>query len=163
DVDDAAAHAGREVAAGGAEDHDAAAGHVFATMVANAFDDRQRAAVADAEPFGRSAAEERLATGRAVQGDVADDDVILGHVAGLGRRIDDHAAAGEAFADVVVGVAFELERDALGEKRAETLPGRAEELEVDRVVRQQFFAEALGDFVAEDRAHRAIGVDDTQL
>ena len=36
------------------------------------------AAVADGEPFGRAAAEEGLAAGRAVQADVADDDVFFG-------------------------------------------------------------------------------------
>ena len=40
DVGDAARHAGGEVAAGRAEDHDAAAGHVLAAVVADAFDDR---------------------------------------------------------------------------------------------------------------------------
>ena len=78
-------------------------------------------------------------------------------------RIDDHAAAGEALADVVVRVAFELERDALGEERAEALPGRTVELEVDRAVGQQLFAAALGDFVAEDRADGAVGVDDLEF
>ena len=73
------------------------------------------------------------------------------------------AAAGEALADVVVRVAFELERDALGEEGAEALAGGAGELEVDRVVRQQVVAVPLGDLVAEDRADGAIGVDDVEL
>ena len=68
------------------------------------------------------------------------------------RRIDDDPAAREAFADVVVGIAFELERDALGEERAEALAGRAGELEVDRVVRQAVCAPRFDDLVAEDRA-----------
>ena len=44
DVGDAAAHAGREVAPGLADDDDAAAGHVLAAVVADAFDDGHRAA-----------------------------------------------------------------------------------------------------------------------
>ena len=87
DVGDAAGHAGREVAAGRAEDHGPAAGHVLAAVVADAFDHRPGAAVADAEPLGRPAAEERLAAGRAVQRDVADDDVLLRHEA-RARRAD---------------------------------------------------------------------------
>src|SRR5690606_22486656 len=45
----AAAHARGEVAPGSPEHHDDAAGHVFAAVVADAFDDRPSAAVADRE------------------------------------------------------------------------------------------------------------------
>ena len=54
----------------------------------------------------------------------------------VARRIDDQPAARESLADVIVGVAFELQRDALGQERAEALSGRAGEVEVDGVVRQ---------------------------
>ena len=54
-----------------------AAGHVFAAVVADAFDDRLRAAVANAEPFAGDAAEIDLAARRAVEHDVAGDDVLL--------------------------------------------------------------------------------------
>ena len=47
-------------------------------MVAGPFDDGLRAAVADAEPLAGPAAEERPAAGRAVERDVADQDVVLG-------------------------------------------------------------------------------------
>ena len=77
-VGDAAAHAGREVAPGPAEHDDAAAGHVLAAVIADAFDDHRGAAVAHAEPLAGHAADERLAAGRAVERDVADDDVLLG-------------------------------------------------------------------------------------
>ena len=40
-VGDAAAHAGGEVPAGAAEHDDAAAGHVLAAVIADAFDDRR--------------------------------------------------------------------------------------------------------------------------
>ena len=43
---------------------------------------------------------------------------------------------GQALADVVVALALELERDALGEPGAETLAGGADKLHVDRVVGQ---------------------------
>ena len=55
---------------------------------------------------------------------------------GIARRIDDDAAARQAFADVVVGVAFERERDALGEKCPEALSGGTMKSEPDGVVGQ---------------------------
>ena len=74
----AAAHAGGEIAAGRADDDGDAAGHVLAAMVAGPFDHGVSAAVPDAEPLAGPAAEEGLAAGRAVEGHVADEDVLLG-------------------------------------------------------------------------------------
>ena len=78
----AAAHAGREVAPRGPEDDDAAAGHVLAAVVADAFDDGLGAAVAHGEALAGDAADERLAVRRAVEHDVADEDVLLRREAG---------------------------------------------------------------------------------
>ena len=77
-VGDASAHPGREVAAGGSQDHDPAASHVFATMIPDALDDRVSAAVAHTEALGRDAAEEALAGRGAVEHNVADQDLLFG-------------------------------------------------------------------------------------
>ena len=55
----------------------APAGHVLAAVIADAFDDDRRAAVADAEALAGDAADVALAARRAVERDVADDDVLL--------------------------------------------------------------------------------------
>ena len=122
-----------------------------------------RARVADAEPLGRPAAEVRLAAGGAVQADVADEDLLLRLEGRFAWRVDDHAAAREALADVVVGVALEFERHAVREERAEALAGVAVELEVDRAVGQALFAVPLGDLVRQDRADGPVRVDDRHL
>ena len=72
---------GREVAPGPAEHDDAPAGHVFAAVVADAFDDGDGAAVANGKALAGDTAEVGLAARRAVERDVADDDVLLGHEA----------------------------------------------------------------------------------
>ena len=55
---------------------------------------------------------------------------------GIGRRValgpDDEAPAGQALADVVVGLAHEGELAALGQERAEALPGGSPQLEPER-------------------------------
>src|SRR5262249_3904100 len=128
-IGDAAAHAGREVAAGSAKHDDAAAGHVLAAVVSDAFDDGAGARVADGEPLARGAAEEGAGGRRAVQHGVTDDDVLLrGELRRFGRPHGERAA-GEALADVVVRVAVERELDPGGEPGAERLPGRAVQLE----------------------------------
>ena len=60
-------------------------------------------------------------------------------------------------------IAHQLERYATGQERAEALPGRPRKLEVNRAVGQTFLAPALSDLMAQDRAHRAIGVHDLEL
>ena len=82
-VRDAAAHARGEIAARLAEHDDPAARHVFAAMVAYALDDGPRAAVPHGKPFAGHSAQIDLAARRAIQRDVADDDVLFGHERGL--------------------------------------------------------------------------------
>ena len=78
------------------------------------------------------------------------------------RRTHDDASAREALADIVVGVALELERDAAGEERAEALAGGAFELRHDGIVRQAVMAVTLGDLAGEHGAGGAVGVGDRQ-
>ena len=117
-------------------------------MIAHAFDHRRRAAVAHAESFRRAPAEKRLAAGCAVKANVADKDIFLRRECGNLGRINSELTAGESFADVIIGVTFELDTHALGEKRAEALAGGTGEFNFHRVVGQQFRAVRLGDFVA---------------
>src|SRR5262249_50920916 len=133
-VRDTARHAGSEVPPGTAEYDDPAARHVLASVVADTLDDRVDPAVAHAEPLAGHAAHAGLATRRAVEGDVADDDVLLGDERALLRREDDERAAREPLAPVVVGVALEGEADTARDESAEALPGRAGEVNLDRVV-----------------------------
>src|SRR6266545_7826211 len=100
-------------------------------MVAAALDDRRDTRVADAEPLAREPADERLPAGGAVEGDVADDDVLLRHEGRLARRRDDDLAAREPLADVVVRVTLEDEGEAPRRERAERLARRAAEVEAD--------------------------------
>ena len=115
---------GTEVAAGRTEDHDPTAGHVLAPVVADALAHRGGAGVADAEPLAHPAPQEDLAAGRAVGDDVAGDHVVLGDERRERMRVDDQAAARQALAEVVVGVADEAHLDAGRHERTEALPGR---------------------------------------
>src|SRR5690606_9453656 len=117
-----ARHAGTEVPPRGAEHDHVAARHVLAAVVADGVHDRVHSAVAHAEALARHAADVRLSARRAVEGYVADDDVLLGHErSGRGRLYDD-LAAGQALAAVIVGVTLEHEGHALRHEAAEALP-----------------------------------------
>jgi hypothetical protein len=108
------------------------AGHVFAAMIADAFDDRDGARVAHGEALAGDTAEIALALDRTVKHGVADDDRVLRHDRRVFRRPDDDAVRRQALADIVVGVADQVEGDAMGEECAEGLAGGAREL--DRMV-----------------------------
>ena len=96
---------------------------------------------------------------RAVADDVAGDDVLLGHQRRARGGPHDDPAAGQALADVVVGVALEAQRDAGRQERAEALAGGAGEREVDGAVVEALRV-GLGDLVAEHRADGAVDVAD---
>ena len=100
-----------------------AVGHVFAAVIADAFNNGGGAGVADREALAGDAVQEDFAAGGAVENDVADEDAFFRQEAGGLRRIGDDASAGEAFAEVVVGVAFKFERDAVGNECAKALAG----------------------------------------
>src|SRR5438445_78868 len=130
-IGNAAGHAGSEIAPGGADDHDPAAGHVFAAMIADRFDDGVDAAVADAEPFAGHAANVGLAARRAIEGDVAGDNIFLRHEGRSFGWIDNYFAAGETFAEIIVGVAFQNPSHAVGHKSAEALAGGTFEMDLN--------------------------------
>ena len=90
-------------------------------MVPNTFDDGLCAAISDAKPFGCPTTQERFSAGRSVQADIADDDIFFGEKRGIFRRVDHHPPARESFADVIIGIPLEFQRDTAGQKRTEAL------------------------------------------
>src|SRR5690606_9954271 len=95
------------------------------------FDDGGSAAVAHAEAFTRDSAEECLAARCAVQRGVADDDVLVCLEGRAVARTHGEQPARHAFAHVVVGIASERELDTVHQERAEALPRRTPEMELD--------------------------------
>ena len=159
----AAGHARGEVVSGGTDHHHDAPGHVFATVVAHALDHGLRARVPHGEALARAAAEEGPARRGAIERHVAEDHVVLRLVGRLLGRADREHPAGEALADVVVGLAAQVDRDAAGEPGAQALAGRAPQAELDRLVGQARRAVGGHDLVRDDAADRAVQVHDVAL
>ena len=163
DIRDAAAHAGREVAAGLAKHHHPAAGHVFAAVVARALHHRLGAAVPHAEPLAADAANVDLAARRPIGHHVAGDDVVLRLEGCRAVGLHDHAAAREALAAVVVHIALDRHLHAGHAEGHDALAGRAAEVDPDRAVGQAAGAISPRHLAREDRAHRAVDVADRQV
>ncbi len=71
---------------------------------------------------------------------------------------DGQDAARHALADVVVGIALEVERHTARDERPEALAGRAREAQVDRAFGQAVLAEAACDLAAQHAADGAVHV-----
>ena len=162
DIGHATGHAGRKVATGTTKHHNGAAGHVFAAMVAGAFDHRHRARVAHRKPLTGHAVEVGLALGGAVEHGIADDDVLGAVATEIVGTANDHAAARQSFADIVIGLADQIEGDAAGQEGRKALAGRTVELRMDGVVGQTGMGIAACDLAREHRAHGAVDVADRQ-
>ena len=88
DVCNTAAHASCKIAPGGSQNNSPSAGHIFTTMVTDAFYHSLNAAVANTEPFSGDAANIGFTTGGAVKSDIADNDIFLRFKAAADRRAD---------------------------------------------------------------------------
>ena len=129
----AAGHARGEVVAHGAEDGRASAGHVLAAVVAHALGHGRRAGIAHAEALARRAGYVGRAAGRAVEGHVANERVAVAPPRALGRA-HRQRAAGEALAQVVVGLAAQRDLLPLPQERAKRLPAAAVNFDIRLVL-----------------------------
>src|SRR5436190_2022196 len=88
-IGDTARHAGGEVASGFADDKNDAAGHVFAAMIANTFDDGDGAGIPHRETLTGDAAQIAFTAYRAIKHGIADDDRLFRDEAYALMRLDD--------------------------------------------------------------------------
>ena len=153
-VDDASGHARGEILAGLAQDDNHAPRHVLAAVVAHALHDGAGPGIADAEALARHAADIGLAPRRAVERHVADDDILPGIPPALLRGPHHQLAAGEALAEIVVGIAGQTDGHPLRQERAEGLPAPAQGLDDHGVIGQS--AALPGNLRAQDRAEGAV-------
>src|SRR5579872_1571872 len=136
DVRDSTAHSSGEVTSAGTKNDHETVRHVLATVVANPFNNCSRTRVTNGKTLTGNAVEESFAAGCAIECNVSDDDVLFRSKARTFRRINHNPSAGKSFADVIVRFSLKRDRDALGEKCAETLPSRSVQVNFQGVVRQ---------------------------
>src|SRR5437588_10837732 len=114
-------------------------------MIAGSFDDGDRPGIAHRETLAGHAAEVTLAGDRAIQYGISDDDRLLRNDARVGWWLHNNASAGKSLAEIIVGVALELEGDAARQERAKALYCRTHKPRHNSVRRQALMAIALGD------------------
>ena len=109
------------------------------------------------ETLAGDATEKCLAAGGTIQHSVAHDGVDHCLTAKVDAGSHHHTPTGESFAGVVVGVAYQVQRDAFGQKRTKGLTASAFQLNAQGVVGQAFGAH-LGEGPRQHRAHRTVDV-----
>ena len=156
-ISDTAAHAGGKVAPGFSQHGHGAAGHVLATMVASALNHCGGTRQAHRKALAGHAAKECLPAGGAIHHCVAHDGVAHRLAPKIDAGAHHHAAARQALAGVVVGVANQVERDAAGQKGGKGLAASAFELDADGVVRQSQRVH-LGECARQHGTDRAVDI-----
>src|SRR6185312_2626454 len=157
-VGEAAGEAGAKVDAGAAEHAHRPAGHVLAAVIAGALDDRERSGVTHREALPGDAGRVQLTAGGTVQAGVAHDHRVARQVARRARMPQHDAPARHALADVVVGVALQIEMQAAGVPDSEALPGVAAAAHGHGRVLHAVVAPAPRDLARQARADRAVVV-----
>ena len=163
DVCNTAAHPGGKISSRAAEDHDPTSGHVLAAVIAHAFNHSDRAAISHREPLAGDTSDKRFTGRRAIERDVADDDVIFGAEAGLPRRENHDSSTRESFCEIVVGVPFQGQAQPFRNEGAKTLAGRTRESDTNRIVGQTFAAKTARDLAAQQRADGSIRISNRKL
>ena len=162
-IGNSSAHAGCKISSDRAENYSDSVGHVFAAVVAHAFDNGCRSRIADAESFAdlsvyvdfaRCGAVEECIAGYSVESRI--------EIRSTWRAYVD-MSAGEAFANVVVGFALKGKGDAVGQKCAEALSGRSAECASGCVVGQACIALFFRYCSREHRTDRPVGVGDGKV
>src|SRR5260370_8305168 len=119
DIGQPACHAGAEIQAERPEDDSDTASHVFAAVLADAFDNGKRTTVADSETLSTASGNKELTGRGAIEHGVSGKNVTA---PGSGKSSSDgDGAAGKTFSDVIVRFALALAGYALGQTRAEAL------------------------------------------
>src|ERR1700735_5594898 len=159
-VSKTAGEAGAEIYARGAQNADHSPRHVFATMIAGAFDDAERAGVATRKSFPRPARRIESAAGGAIQAGVAHDDGVARDEIRMSVGPQDDLAAGHSFADIIVGLALEIEVQAADIPDSETLAGGTSQVHDQGRGVHAGVAPAAGDLAGGSRADGAIEIID---
>ena len=157
-VGEAAGEAGAEVEAGAAEHAHRPSRHVLAAVVSRALDHGHRAGVAHREALAGHPGGVQLAARGAVEAGVAHDDGVLRHEARAARVAQHDAAGRHPLADVVVGIAFEIQVEPAGVPHPEALPGAAAAAHGERGPLHAVVAPAPSDLPRDARADRAVEV-----
>src|SRR5262249_30243505 len=147
-----------KIDSGGPQQGYNSASHVFAAVLAYAFHHRQGSAVAHGKALTGRACNVQFPGSGAIENGVAGENVTPQRSVGSG--VDRDNAAAQAFADVVVGFAREMEVHSGGEERAEARSGRALKREIDRSDVERGMTKPAHDLAAQLRTDAAIGVDD---
>ena len=105
-------------------------------MLSHAFHHRISAGISHSEPFPCDPADKGFAAGGAVEGHISGDHVVTGGILPVPGRIQDQLAAGQSFAEIIVGISFQLKGQPPGDKGSEALSPGALPIDGKGVFRQ---------------------------
>src|SRR5438132_442622 len=107
-------------------------------MVSHAFHYRFSAAITDSKAFSGYPPEIHFTTGSTVKQRIANQDIFFGDEGCILRWIDHQPAPRDSLSHIIIGIAFQSQRDPFRQKSAKTLAGRAGKFNLDGILWQSF-------------------------
>ena len=129
-------------------------------MVAYTLYHGRHTGIADGEAFAHPSVDIHLAVSSAIQQGVSGDGILFRiEIAAHGGQYR-NASAAQSFSQVVIRFAFQLETDAVGQERTETLACRTFEFDVDGLFRKSCLPVFLGNRSCQHGAYRTVRIGD---
>ena len=154
-----ACHAGPKVGTNGPQNHSNTAGHILTPVRSAAFDDNFGTRIAHGKPLTGTSSGKQIAVRRTVKNRVPDDRIISSDKRRMHRRTHHNHAAGQAFTNVVIGIAGHFDLQTRGRKGTKRLASRSGQFD-GQMIRLQRVAhpEVLHDMRRNTGANSPVGI-----
>ena len=160
-IGEATGHTGTEIAACWAEHSDYSTGHIFAAVITGTLHDHMGTGITYRQPFTGTSGGKQPATGCSVETGITNNHGLIASKLTARRRTNHQLATTHAFADIVVGIAFEQYMQATSIPDSKTLSGTAGQFDGDRLVGHALIAISTSNLTGESCPNGAITVADT--
>ena len=157
-ISDAARHPTGEVSSSFTENNDPTARHILTTVIPHSFDDSANSTIPHTEPLTSHATDVGFTIGRAIEGNIADNDVFLRLECRFFRRINNQFAATESFTKIVIRVTLKTERNARRCKRTKGLARRPFKMNIYSIFGKSLGTMASSKFAAHNCTDNPIGI-----
>src|ERR1700761_2746149 len=157
-IRDPATHTGCKVATRIAQDHDPSPCHILTTMIAYSFHHGADPGITHGETLAVFTPYKGFTRSGAIEGYVADYAIFFRDKTGILCRIYDEPCARQTFTEIVIGIAFELQRNPTRIEGAKALTRRSGKFEMQGVFFQPLAFIPFRDLIRKDGACCAIGI-----
>ena len=104
-------------------------------MISNPFNNSTCTAITNAKTLSSMTSKINLSTSRTIKTNVTNDYIVFSFKTRFSRRIDDDIPSRQTFANIIIGISFQLNTNAFSQKSTKTLTGRTIKFYLQGVLR----------------------------